>query len=47
MGYWGVVMQDLVYELPRKSILRTRVNNKGKKNGAEPLGPRPFQPSAP
>jgi hypothetical protein len=29
MGYWGVVMQDLGYELPRISIPRTTVN-KGK-----------------
>src|SRR5215211_7019754 len=26
MGYWGVVMQDLVYELPRISIPRRWVN---------------------
>src|SRR5215213_2243773 len=26
MGYWGVVMQDLGYELPRISILGTSVN---------------------
>src|SRR5215203_4125744 len=26
MGYWGVVMQDLACELPRKSIPRTLVN---------------------
>jgi hypothetical protein len=30
MGYWGVVMQDLGYELPRILILGTSVN-KGKK----------------
>ena len=29
-GYWGVVMQDLGYELPRITIPRTPVN-KGKK----------------
>jgi|SRR5215207_2939756 len=32
MGYWGVVMQDLVYELPRIPIPRTPVN-KGIKKG--------------
>jgi hypothetical protein len=26
MGYWGVVMQDLGYELPRILIPRTSVN---------------------
>jgi hypothetical protein len=32
LGCWGVAMQDLGYELPRKSIPRTSVN-KGKKKG--------------
>jgi len=32
MGYWGVVMQDLGYELPRIPIPRTSVN-KDKRKG--------------
>ena len=28
-GYWGVVMQDLGYELPRIPIPRTSVNRVG------------------
>ena len=31
MGYWGVVMQDLGYELPRISIPRTPVNKGSRK----------------
>jgi hypothetical protein len=34
MGYWGVVMQDLGYELPRILIPRTRVNKGKEKAGA-------------
>jgi hypothetical protein len=34
MGYWGVVMQDPVCELPRTPIPRTRVN-KGMKKGRD------------
>jgi hypothetical protein len=40
MGYWGVVMQDLGYELPRIPIPRTTVN-KGKKEDRS-YDARPF-----
>jgi hypothetical protein len=37
LGHRGVVMQDLGYELPRKSIPRTPVN-KAKRKAGDPRG---------
>jgi hypothetical protein len=44
MGYWGVVMQDLVYELPRIPIPRTPVN-KGIKKGIGAIACYPDSPT--